>query len=269
MQFGYCVNMLALPGSDGSGREWIPAIARLGFDYVELPLAQMMTCDDADFERLFVQPLQAGSLACRCCNNFFPSSLRLTGPSVDPAAIAAYAQKAMARARQLGAKKIVFGSSGARNYPAGFPREKALAQFSQALALLQPIALQYDITLVMEHLNKLESNLLNTLHEGVELVQAAELSQLRCLLDTYHLMIAGGKISDILEANGLLHHVHLARVLGRSLPCPGDEVDWPAVFAALRAIGYNGDCSIEAYVPTENREALIGSALHFLRSAAG
>ena len=43
MRFGYCVNMLSLPGSDRSGREFLPMIAGLSFDYVELPLAQMTT----------------------------------------------------------------------------------------------------------------------------------------------------------------------------------------------------------------------------------
>jgi len=269
MKFGYCVNMLSQPGSDMSGREWIPVMAELSFDYVELPLAQMMAYDDADFERLFVQPLQASGLECRCCNNFFPASIRLTGPDFDPAAVEDYARRAMARARRLGAGKIVFGSSGARNYPAGFSRDEAQTQFRQVLHLLQPIAQEYGVTLVMEHLNKLESNLLNSLHEGVELVNEVQLSQVRCLLDNYHMMLAGGEISNILEARGLLRHVHLARVLGRSLPTQGDEVDWKGVFAALKEIGYDEDCSIEAYVPVERREALIGESLAFLRSMAG
>lgn len=269
MKFGYCVNMLSLPGSDASGREWIPMIAKLGFDYAELPLAQMMAYDDADFERLFAQPMRENGLSCHCCNNFFPASIRLTGPETDREAILAYAEKAMSRAEKLGAKKIVFGSSGARNYPAGFAREEAQKQFVDVLRMLEPMAEKHGITLVMEHLNKLESNLLNSLHEGVELVNKVQQPHVRCLLDNYHMMLGGGTPDDIREADGLLRHVHLARVLGRSLPCEGDEVDWKAVFAALKEIGYDGDCSIEAYVPVENREELIAGALSFLRQIAG
>lgn len=269
MKFGYCVNMLSLPGSDGSGKEWLPMIGRLGFDYVELPMAQMMAYSDEDFERLFLKPLQESGLECHCSNNFFPASIRITGPDADHQAMQAYAEKAMARAERLGAKKIVFGSSGARNYPVAFPRAQAVAQFHQALQLLEPIAEKHGVTLVMEHLNKLESNLLNSLHEGVELVNEVQLPHVHCLLDNYHMMLAGGDVSHISEARGLLRHVHLARVLGRSLPCEGDEVDWKALFAALKEIGYDGDCSIEAYVPVENREERIAESLRFLRSAAG
>ena len=73
-------------------------IGGLGFDYVELPMAQMMAYDEASFEQLFVLPLREAGLPCHCCNNFFPGSIRLTGPEADHAAAVAYAERAMARA---------------------------------------------------------------------------------------------------------------------------------------------------------------------------
>ncbi len=268
MKFGYCINMLSLPGSDASGREMLPMIARLGFDYAEMPMAQMMAYDDADFERLFLNPLRKSELECHCCNNFFPASMHLTGPEADHDAACRYAEKAMARARQLGAAKIVFGSAGARNYPAGFPRAEAQQQLANLLRQLEPIAAANGITLVMEHLNRLESNLLTSLREGAALVQALALPHVRCLMDNYHMMLGGGSLDEAREAGQWLRHVHLARILGRSLPCEGDEVSWPSVFSVLREVGYSGDCSIEAYVPVEGREALIGQALRFLKQTA-
>ena len=156
MTFGYCINMLAPSGSDGTGRELLPMIGSLGFDYVELPMAQMMAYDEASFEQLFVRPLREAGLPCHCCNNFFPGSIRLTGPEADHAAAVAYAERAMARAEALGAHKIVFGSSGARNYPLGYAREDAMAQMRELLCRLEPLAARHGITLVMEHLNRLE-----------------------------------------------------------------------------------------------------------------
>ena len=49
-------------------------------------------------------------------------------------------------------------------------------------------------------------------------------------------------------------------------PCQGDEADWAGVFTTLREIGYDGDCSIETYVPTVGRQELITNALMFLRT---
>lgn len=266
MKFGYCINMLSCPGSDASGREYLSMIAGLGFDYVEMPLAQMMAYDDAAFVELFLKPLTASGLACCCCNNFFPASIHLTGPDTDLAAILAYADKAMGRAARLGAHKIVFGSSGARNYPCGFPREEAIRQMESLLKALEPLCAKYDITLVMEHLNKHESNMINSLREGVELVNTVRLPHVRNLFDNYHMMLGGGSLDEIRDAGANLRHVHLARVLGRSLPMQGDEVDWEGIWAVLREVGYDGDCSIEAYVPEEGRADKIGEALAFLKS---
>lgn len=268
MTFGYCINMLAPSGGDGSGRELLPLLGSLGFDYVEMPMAQMMAYDEPSFERLFVRPLKDSGLPCHCCNNFFPGSIRLTGPDADHDAAIAYAEKAMARAEALGARKIVFGSSGARNYPLGYSREDAMAQMRDLLCRLEPLAARHGVTLVMEHLNRLESNLLNTLAEGVALVRELQLPHVRNLLDNYHLMIGNGSLDEIREAGSNLRHIHLARVLGRSLPCPGDETDWPGLWAALRDIGYDGDCSIEAYAPEEQRAERIASALSYLRRLA-
>ena len=48
MKFGCCLNMVA-EGPDGTGIEHIEKLAQLGYDYVELPTAQMMELDDEAF----------------------------------------------------------------------------------------------------------------------------------------------------------------------------------------------------------------------------
>ena len=266
VKFGYCVNMLSLPGGDGTGREFIPMIADIGFDYAELPLAQMMGYEDEDFERLFVRPLESSGIACRCCNNFLPGRIRLTGPEADHESAFRYAEKALARAAALKAEKLVFGSSGARNYPLGYPREEAERQVMAFLRGLAPIVSKYPVTIVLEHLNKLESNLLNSLKEGIQMRRGLDLPYVRNLLDVYHLALAGETTGVIREAGKYLRHVHIARILGRSLPSEGDECGWRELFSVLNEIGYDGDISIEAYAPAENREAHIRESLRFLKS---
>ena len=265
MRFGYCVNMLSLPGSDRSGREFLPMIAGLSFDYVELPLAQMMVYDDGNFIRLFLRQTEELGIPCRCCNNFFPASIRLTGPAADHNAALGYADKALARAKRLGAEKIVFGSSGARNYPIGFSKEAALAQIMDFLTRLEPLCAEYGICIVLEHLNRMESNLINTLNEASALRQAINLPHIENLLDHYHLLLSGCGVEEIRQVGSHLKHVHIARILGRSLPQPGDDSCVQETFAALRDIGYDGDISIEAYAPFNNRTEAIAASLSYLK----
>lgn len=51
MRFGCCLNMIA-KGPDGTGIEYIEALAKAGFDYAELPLAEMMALPDGQFQEL-------------------------------------------------------------------------------------------------------------------------------------------------------------------------------------------------------------------------
>ena len=110
-------------GPDGTGIEFIEKLAQIGYDYVELPTAQMMALDDEAFAK-FKERLFKSGVPCETSNNLFPVSLRLTGPDVDKEAILSYAKKAFARDEELGIKICVFGSGPAKNVPEGFPMEE-------------------------------------------------------------------------------------------------------------------------------------------------
>ena len=168
----------------------------------------------------------------------------------------------------LGAEKIVFGSSGARNVPLGFSRDEAMDQIRAFLTELAPIARRFGITVVLEHLNRGESNLINSLAEGNRLRRELNLPEVENLLDTYHLDLSGGSGEEIRESGCHLRYVHIARTLGRSLPVRGDECGWPALFSLFREIGYDGDVSIEAYAPADDRPTRIRESLQYLRAAA-
>lgn len=262
MKFGYCVNMIARD-PEGIGLDWIPQLKANGFDYVELPLAQMMALDDKEFESGPLRALEQSGLRCMSCNNFFPGSCRLTGPQPDPALD--YAGRALQRAARLGAERVVFGSSGARNVPLGFPRDAALDQIVELLIRLGDMASQHGITIVIEPLNISESNVINSFEQGVELARRAAHPHVAMLVDSYHLRMQQEPDEHLLQGADLLRHVHLARPLGRSLPHALDEEDYEAFFRRLRQIGYDGAVSIEAYLKPGEGMADVAEALRYLR----
>ena len=266
MRFGYCVNMLAEDPA-GVGYDWISRLPGLGFDYVDLPMAQMMALSDEEFEQLVVAPLRESGLPCVCSNNLFPASYRLTGPNADHDAAYAYCEKAFPRAAKLGASRLVFGSSGARNVPFGFPREEATRQLAALLTRLSPLAAQYGLTMVLEPLNRAESNILTSIRESVALCRAVDQPAVRMLVDSYHMSLSGETAADVAQTTGMLQHVHIARPLGRGLPCEGDGEDYPAFFRALRAAGYDDAVSIEAYLQNQPIDA-IAASLQYLRNCA-
>lgn len=264
MRYGCCVNMLARDAFH-VGYDWIKKLPALGFDYVDLPIAQIMDMDEGEFSRLVLAPLRDSGIPCVCVNNLFPASIRLTGPDADFEKALDYTRRAFSRAEKLGACKAVFGSSGARNVPLGFPHEKAEAQLAQILTLLSPIAHNAGITLVIEPLNKLESNILNGISESAAMCARVSKDEVKMLIDTYHMALCGEDADAVSLVKGSLAHVHLARPLGRGMPMPGDGEDYAGLFSALRAIGYDGDISIEAYA-ADDPEAQLKAALCYLKT---
>jgi D-psicose/D-tagatose/L-ribulose 3-epimerase len=244
MRIGACLNMNARDPA-GVGLDDIGIFAELGYDYIEVPLAQAMTLDDRAFEELPARLARAG-IDCEACNNFLPARVRVTGPAVDRAAVMAYAEKALARAARLGAKIVVFGSTGAKNVPPGFSRAEARRQLVPFLKDVAPLAAAHGLLIVVEPVNRTESNLIITEAEGLDLAMEANHPAVKLLVDYNHMAISSDNL-DCLEGRGeWLRHAHIARTLGRAFPVHPEEEDYAGFFRRLKMLGYDGSISLEA-----------------------
>ena len=111
MRFGCCGSLVA-SAPDRTGVEIVERLAEYGYDYIELPLAEMMELDGGAFGALRSR-VERSSLRCEACNNFFPARVRLTGPEADPGAARDYCVRALDRAAELGAAAAQGGSLAA------------------------------------------------------------------------------------------------------------------------------------------------------------
>lgn len=245
MKIGYCVNMVAADAS-GIGLDRVATLAGMGYDYVEMPMAQMMCLDDAQFQSLLEQVHRAG-IPCEACNNFIQPHIRLTGPDTDTAQVRRYLEKAIARADALGAKRIVFGSAGARNVPQGFPRDRAWSQLIDLLRLIDSMLADKDIIIVIEPLNRGESNIVNSVSEGLMLAKDTDRPHIRLLADYYHMALEREGLEVITQAGNFLRHAHIANPDGRIVPAAGDASGYDLFVRALHGIGYKDRISVEAY----------------------
>lgn len=244
MKLGCCLNMLGNSG-DPVGRSYIGAAQKAGYDYVELPLAQVMELDRQGFDGLLEQLRESG-ICCRACNNFFPASVRLTGGDVRPGKVKDYLQRAVERASMLGAEVIVFGSSGAKNVPEGFDRKRAWEQIADTLRWADACILAAGIRIAIEPLNRQESNIILNLTEGEELRRMAKVPSVRLLVDYYHFTMEAEETETLRKRMPEIAHVHFAEPEGRSFPERPKE-QYERFFQILRAGGYDGLVSVEAY----------------------
>jgi sugar phosphate isomerase/epimerase len=244
MKIGYCTNLIATQ-TDGTGSEWIEKGEENGFDYVELPLAQMVDLNDKEFSSL-KERVGSSGLKCEACNNFFRASIRLTGNAVDYGKIEEYLDKALGRAGQLGVKVIVLGSPKAKNVPEGYPMDKAWSQLVELLRHIDPLVRTKGITIVIEPLNKMESNIINTAAEGLKLVKALDRENIKLLIDYYHLVMEKENPEIMLDAGSYIKHIHFANPAGRVYPTKIEE-GYIHFINLLKGIGYEDRISIEAY----------------------
>ena len=263
MLFGCCLNLLA-KGNDFIGAERIELAAKSGYDYVELPLSQVMRLSEMEFDALRSRLDRAG-IVCRSCCNFFPGdTIRVTGPKVYEGKIIAYIEKALNRARKLGANVVVFGSPAARNVEGDYPRELATLQLIRAFQIMGDLAAP-DLQIAIEHVCHLEGNLIYTVREGCQLQTVIRNPHVGVLADTYHMAIENEPIENLRLAKSRLVHVHTANPAGRVYPRPGDGVDYAKMLHTLQEIGYTGGISVEAF--SEDPEHDLPVALSTLKSA--
>jgi len=234
MKLGFC-----------GGVDLASSIRSWGYDYVELALAPLAQQTDEEFAAS-LQTLRESGLPCLACNVFLPRSVPIVGPAVKREDCLAYAKKAVGRAAQLSAKVIVLGSAGSRNIPAGFPGSKALEQLRDFARIAAEEAAAYGITIVIEPLNMIESNIINRVSEGLLLALAVDHPNCKVLADTYHMQIEREGLEALAQAGSELRHVHVSTFLGRKIPLAADKEALKALFSQLQAIGYGGNVSIEA-----------------------
>lgn len=244
MRFGICGSMVATQ-PDGTGVEVIEQARAIGYDYLELSLAHLAALSPAAFDTLRAR-VEAAGLPVEACNNFFPRAVPLTGAAVDWPQVRRYTQLAVNRAAELGVRVIVFGSSAAKNVPAGFPMYRAWQQIVTALNLVADEVGRKGIEIAIEPLNRQESNIVNSVAEGLALMHRVKRAEVRMLADYYHMAVEKEDPAILRQVGVDLRHVHFARLEGRAFP---NEIEpgYAAFFGMLKAIGYDGRVSIEAF----------------------
>lgn len=236
-----------------------------GFDYLECPLVSLRAEeDDAAFAPILAK-YQAAALPVWSFNIFLPGDLKVVGPAVDQARLQRYVHTALTRARLIGAQLVVFGSGTARMIPPDFPRPQALDQLVAFLHLVADAVDANGLTIAIEPLNRKESNVINSVAEGVELAQQVNRPRIRVLADFYHMDEENEPLSEISRCKDWLAHIHVADT-GRLAPGTG-QYPYATFVEELRQANYQGRVSVECRWSDFGVEA--GPAVRFLRQVFG
>jgi len=107
---------------------------------------------------------------------------------------------------------------------------------------------KYDVICNVEVVNRFEQFLLNTCEEAINYVKQVDSSNIKILLDTYHMNIEEDNIKEaIVKAGEKLGHLHIGEN-NRKLPGQGGHICWDDVIQGINEIEYNGFLVMEPFI---------------------
>ncbi len=243
-----------------------------GFDYIEPRLKDVASMSDEEL-REAQNTLARLGMRAETFNLFCPADLRLSC-NVDEDSLRAYAKVAFANAERLGGEIAVVGSGKSRTILEGFSLEAAKESFARALERIADVAKEHHMQIVIEPLNRKETDLVNTLADAAELCARIGRPEIGALVDLYHFYRNGEDMADIQTYGEYILHTHIARRNDdRGAPCLENGADDAKEFlAALQSIGYRGRMSLEAsskvdFEESVSRYADLLRSLRYLKNA--
>ncbi|MEW6157395.1 MAG: sugar phosphate isomerase/epimerase family protein [Verrucomicrobiota bacterium] len=229
------------------------AAASLGFDGIEIfaPAAEAI---DARALRDLLKRFHLELAAMGTGAGWLKQQLRLTDP--DPAVrrrAVDFINAIIDLAGSFGAPAIIGSMQGRWGEPS-VTRSQALDWLREALEQLGPRAHQHGVPLLFEPLNRYETNLINTVADGLELIRSVRTQNVRLLCDLFHMNIEENSIAGSLQAAGAqLGHVHWVDSNRRAMGWGHTETR--PIVKVLREIGFSGYLSAEALAWPDSLEA--------------
>lgn len=135
---------------------------------------------------------------------------------------------------------------------------------SGALDRCLDLASQVGVDLVLEAVNRYESDILNTIEEMANFTRRFHTQRLKVHIDTFHMNMEETDFSQCIEAaEGHIGHVHIADS-NRRYPGQG-HFRFDPVLEALQRIGYRGALAVEC-LPWPSSEEAARQACRYLRA---
>ena len=218
--------------------------AELGFDAVEIFAPSPDSVDaaalEAQLDELHLEVAAVGTGA-----GMVVHGLSLTDPDADKR------QRAKVFIREI----IDFGAGFQAPAIIGSMQGKWGGELDQAAALdllrealneLGAHAAERGVPLIYEPLNRYETNLVNTVAQGVGLMKSLSTDNVKLLADLFHMNIEEASLPDAIRAaTGFIGHVHFVDSNRRAAGF--GHLDLAPVAAALVETGYDRYASAEAF----------------------
>ena len=278
MKFGINTFLFSSPFTNDSVL-WFPKFKEWGFDFVEIAVE-----DPSDIDAVFVKnALDENDLECRCVCAATGPGRDLRGNRKEQVTAIEYIEALIDIAPILGSNLVagpIYSSVGRADLVTESDYRQQWQTVTANLRILTDYAVERNVKLAIEPLNRYETDFINTCAQAMKLINDVDSDALLVHLDVFHMNLEEKDPAlAIIRAGDRLGLLH-ASGSDRGTP-GGDQINWDRIFAALEKIDYQGDIVIESFTPDvkiiakaasiwrqiePSKEAIAIEGLRFLKS---
>ncbi len=240
MKFGAHAFVWEPEWNDTTSRRVISEAARMGLDFVEIPLLHPETFDGAATRALLDDHgVDATYSLGLPSDKSLPERPDLAEPFLRSAV------DAVESAGGNTLTGVLYGTLG--ELPGRPPNERDYEVIAPVLRSIADYGMDRGIKLGIEPVNRYETFLVNTAEQAIALLDRIGSDNVFVHLDTYHVNIEEDSFGDAIRRVGVrLGYIHLSES-HRGTPGHG-TVDWDDVFGGLSDIGFTGALVMESFV---------------------
>jgi D-psicose/D-tagatose/L-ribulose 3-epimerase len=251
----------------------------MGFDILELAVENPQLLDITEIK----STLQKTSLNGIMCGVFGPDRNLCSFDSSIRESAREYIQWMIDAAAEIGSPTVcgpMYSSVGKDHLEDSAARKKEWNLAVKEMRSLADYASAKGIKLALELLNRFETDMLNTVHQGLNFIAETGCDNIGFHLDTFHMHLEEKSSPEAIQLAGdKIYHFHACEN-DRGIPGTG-QVHWHEIGTALKSVNYQGPVVIESFTAevkeiaravniwreiAPSQDAIAQQGLHFLKA---
>ena len=244
MKFGASTFIWVSPFSNAT-LDLADKVRKMGFDILEICIEDPKTIDP----KSILQRLEKTGIEALICGAFGPDRDASSEDPVVRGQAVDYIKKCIDFARELKSPVVagpMYSAVGKTRLLSKDERQKQWQLAVDSLRKAGDYAGEQGVKLAIEPLNRFETDFINTVEQGLELLDRIANPNVGFLLDTFHMNIEEKDVAAaIRRAGSKIFHFHTCEN-DRGTPGTG-HVEWSSVRDSLKDAGYKGPVVIEAF----------------------
>lgn len=195
-----------------------------------------------------------------------PAGLHFTTPdaSVRQQAVN-YLRQLIDFCADLEGQVLVFGSPQQRSSD-GIPVGEAKKHFADGLARVADHAGRRGVRVLVEHLDRTQSDVINTLAEARQLVDAVGHPAVQMMFDFHNTADETHPLEELIrQFIDKICHVHVQEMDGRHLGMGDARNAFAGAFQGLKDLGYDGWISLEVFDFTPDGQTIAAESMRVLK----